>query len=293
MLIVSTLTYFNIRLTNDLAIHHAAENEVASGMYTPGHLLGKDPPPVFMDSAMVFMAPYLEQQVPETMREVASSIVQTVRSGKLSSFNQINEQLKFEVHNRPWYFGGLSSRMFEDFSTLCYYETAKFARQKIAWLMKTLQDSGSRVVCQSWAEGVNPPKLNMQKQHHGTTPSLDAFAADSPSIGPSDLNQSINSSVQTRSLPGLNKSPATRKMGRQRKVPQDIVPSTCSKCGAMFKGKYHQDHLRRHLKSHSNHYITCGFCGCSLKDRKDNNAKHLKNCSRKAGLTVFDRTIMP
>jgi hypothetical protein len=218
----------------------------------------------------------------ETMREVASSIVQAVRNGKLSSFNQISEQLKSEVCNRPWYFGDLSSRMSEDFSTLCHHATAEFACQKIAWLMRILQGAGSRVVPQSWAEDVNPTRLNMQKRHHGTTPSLDAFAANSPSIGPLGLNQSINSSEQARSLPGLNKSPSTRKTGRQRKVPQDIIPSTCSICGAMFKGKYHRDHLRRHLKSHSNHYVTCERCGCKLKYRKDNNANHLKNCKPKS-----------
>jgi hypothetical protein len=247
-------------------------------MCTPDHLLGKDPPPVFVDSAMVFMAPYLEPQVSEIMREVASSTVQAVGDGKLSSFNQINEHLKFEVHNRPEHFGDLSSRMSQNFSALCHHATATFARQKIAWLLRTLQDSGSRVVSQVWAEDVNPPTLNMRNRHHGTTPGLDAFAADSPSTGPSDLNQSINSSVQTRSLPSLNKSPATRKTGRQRKVLQDIIPSTCSKCGAMFEGKYHRDHLRRHLKSHSNRYITCELCGRRLKYRKDNIAKHLKNC---------------
>jgi hypothetical protein len=270
---------FDITLTGDSVIHHAAENEVASGMCTPGHLLGKDPPPAFVDLAMAFMAPYLEPQVSETMREVASSTVQAVRNGKLSSFDQINEHLKFEVHNRPGHFGDLSSRMSQSFSTLCRHATATFARQKIAWLMRTLQDSGNRVVSpQIWAEDVNPPALNMQMRRHGTTPGLNAFAADSPSTGLLDLNQSTNSSVQTRSLPGLNKSPATRKTGRQRKVLQDIIPSICSKCGAMFEGKYHRDHLRRHLKSHSNRYITCELCGRRLKYRKDNIAKHLKNC---------------
>jgi hypothetical protein len=247
-------------------------------MCTPDHLLGKEPPPTFVDSAMVFMAPYLGQQVSETMREVASSTVQAVRNGKLLSFNQINEHLKFEVHNRPGHFGNLSSRMSQNFSTQCHDATAMFACQKIAWLMRTLQDSGSRVDSQIWAEDANPPTLNMQKQHHGTTPGLDAFAADSPSTGLSDLNQSINSSVQTRSLSGLNKSPATQKTGRQRKVPQDIIPSTCSECGAMCAGKYHRDHLRRHQKSHSNRHITCELCGRRLKYRKDNIAKHLKIC---------------
>jgi hypothetical protein len=46
---------------------------------------------------MVFMASYLKQQVSETMRDVASSAVQAVRNGKLSSFNQINEHLKLEI----------------------------------------------------------------------------------------------------------------------------------------------------------------------------------------------------
>jgi hypothetical protein len=216
--------------------------------------------------------------MPETMKVVASSIVQAVRNGKLSSFNQISEQLKLEVHNRPWYFGDRSSRTFEDFATLCHYATAKFARQKITWLMRTFQDSGSRVVSQSWAEDVNPPTLNMQKRHHRTTPDLGAFTTNSPSIGPSGLNQSINSPVQAHSLPGPNKSPATRKTGRRRKVPQDIIPSTCSKCGAMFEGKYRRDHLRRHLKLHSDDYITCELCERRLGYRKDNYAKHLKNC---------------
>jgi hypothetical protein len=152
-------------------------------MCTPDHLLGKDPPLAFVDSAMVFMAPSLKQQVSETMREVASSTVQAVRNGKLSSFNQINKHLKFEIHNRPGHFGDLSSRMSQNFSTLCHDATATVARQKIAWLMRTLQDSGSQI----WAEDVNPPKLNMQKRHLGTTPGLDAFAAGSPTTGPSDL----------------------------------------------------------------------------------------------------------
>lgn len=257
-------------------IVHAAANEVASGMCSPDHVLGKDPPPVFVDSAMYAMAPYLEQKVPETLREVASSTVQALRDGKLSSFNQVDEHLKFEVLNRAWHFGDWSSRVSQNFSAMCHSASAMFAGRKVAWLMRILQDSASRVVSQKWAEDVDPP--NMQRWHDGTT-SRPGVAIDSLSTSPSDLKQSIHNAVQSRFQPGLNKSPATRKAGRQRRVSHDILPSTCAKCGRMFEGKYHRDHLRRHVKSvHSDRRIPCELCGRRLKDRKDNFAKHLKAC---------------
>jgi hypothetical protein len=127
-------------------IHHAAENEVASGMESPNHLLGKDPLPAFVDSAVDLLAPFLEEQLSETMREVASSTVQALHNGKLSSFSQVDEHSKFEVHNRPGHFGDLSSRISQTFSSMCHLATANFACKKIAWLMRTLQGSAIRVV---------------------------------------------------------------------------------------------------------------------------------------------------
>jgi hypothetical protein len=273
------------QLTSDKVIHHAAENEVASGIYSADHVLDKDRPPLFIDSAMAdVVQPYLEQQVSEKMREVASSTAQVLRNGELSSFNEVDAHLRSGILKRPGHFGSESTYISHFFSARCYNAAIMLAGRKVAWLLKTFQDSANRVVSQAWAEGVDSLKITLQKQDSGTTPSLEAWSADSQSRSTSALTQANHNITRNRSPPGLNKPTASRRTGRQRKGPQDMVPSRCTQCARIFEGKCRRDHLRRHLKSvHSQYYITCELCGVKLKVRTDNVAKHMRACRRRHG----------
>jgi hypothetical protein len=155
-----------------------------------------------------------------------------------------------------------------------------FASRKLAWLGKVLQNSASRVVSQTWAEGVHAPVADIQEQHDGTTLNPEAFVNNSQRRSPFGLNQPTNSIVRTRSQPGLSSSSMARRNCRRRNVSQDTLPSRCPKCSRVFEGTWRRDHLRRHLRSvHGNHYRTCPFCERTLKDRTDNFAKHVKKCS--------------
>jgi hypothetical protein len=207
---------------------------------------------------MDLMAPYLEKEFSEPMREVASSTMQALLNGKISSFHEIDEHFKSELLKRPYHFGHWGSPMSEDFSTLCRSGAAMFANQSVTWLERTLEDSASRVVSRDWADGVDRP--NTRKPHDALT-----LATDPPSTSRSGPK------------PGLDKSATARKGGRRKKASPEALSSTCPKCGRTFNQKYHKDHLRRHLRwFHSDKYITCQFCERKLKYRKDNVAKHLR-----------------
>lgn len=269
------------QLTSDLAIHHAAENEVASGFHSADHGLDKDRPPLFLDSAMTdLIQPYLEQELSDTMRAVVSSTAQELRNGELSSFNEVDAHLRSGVLKQEGHFGSNSSSSSHLFSAMCHNAMIMFASRKLAWLGKVLQNSASRVVSQTWAEGVHAPVADIQEQHDGTTLNPEAFVNNSQRRSPFGLNQPNNSIVRTRSQPSLSSSSMARRNCRRRNVSQDTLPSRCPKCSRVFEGTWRRDHLRRHLKSvHGNHYRTCPFCEHTLKDRTDNFAKHVKKCS--------------
>src|SRR5436305_4477171 len=121
MLTVRALTRrsFRLTLTSDTVIIHAAQNEAGPGASSPDHLLGRNRPPAFVDSALDLMAPYLEEKFSEPMREVVSSTRQALLNGTISSFHEINEHFASELLDRPSHFGAWGSPMSEHFSTMC------------------------------------------------------------------------------------------------------------------------------------------------------------------------------
>jgi hypothetical protein len=235
-------------------------------------------PPLFVDSVMTHVIqPHLDLPMSEEIKEVVSSTVQVLRNGTLSSFDQVDSHLRSGVLKRTGHFGNVSSGTSRNFSKLCHNAAAMFAGRKVEWLMKTLQDSASRVISQDWAGSVDTDESNIYKHYDGTTPSPEASVTDSQSGTASALNQVHNKSVPTHSQPRLDNPTAVRRTPRQGKLSQDVLPLKCTQCHQIFEGKYRRDHLRRHIKfGHGNHYINCYLCGIQLKDRSDNVAKHLR-----------------
>src|SRR2546421_291851 len=114
MLTVRTLTRrsFHLTLTSDTVIIHAAQNEAGPGVSSPDHLVARNRPPAFVDSALDLMAPYLEEEkFSEPMREVASSTRQALLNGTISSFHEINKHFTSELLHRPSHFGLWGSPM--------------------------------------------------------------------------------------------------------------------------------------------------------------------------------------
>ena len=260
-------------------IYHAAETESIYRPHPAKQGLDKDVPPLFVESVMAdIMQPHLELPVSEQMRDVVSSTVQDIRNGNLTSFAQVDAHLRSGVRKRREHFGKLSNRTSRVFSTMCHNAAAMLADRKVAWLINALQRSASRVVSQTWAEGLDTNNnTNIQKYYGRTALTQDVSIIDANNEYPSapirDNENNEHASLEPRPC-----NPArVRETVRRRRVSQDTVPSKCSQCSRIFEGKCRRDHLRRHLKSvHGNQYLVCVLCGSRLKNRTDNFAKHLR-----------------
>ena len=237
--------------------------------------------------------PFMESSVSETMKEVVSSTARVLRSGELSSFDEVAARLTFEVSKRQEHFGSFGDRIARVSSAMCRNAAAMCAGRKVKWLLHALkhalQESANRVVSQTWAEGVESSGPYTPGSIGYASSSAIHPAEDGRSGSRSTTGHNLASGIPTLPQSGTHSPAANRGKGRRRKSSQEMRPVRCKLCSRVFNGNWRDDHLRRHVGTvHSNDYFTCELCGKRLQNRTDNFAKHLRTVHPEHMLLVED-----